>query len=271
MAIVPRTVHHPAPNPALDRIALLTDFGAGPYVGQVRLCLAGLVPAVPVVSLIADLPPWQPGLAAYLLPGLLAGMPARTLYVCVVDPGVGSARAVLAARVGADWLLAPDNGLLLPLLRRTAAPVVWRVDWRPDRLSASFHGRDLFAPLAAKLLGGALPAAVPVAIEGLVGADWPAQRGAVCYIDHYGNLITGLDAAGRDPGARLTVAPTLVAAVGDAGGEGVPVIGATTFSDVPVGTAFWYANAFGLVEIAVNQGRASDLLGVGLGAPVLLC
>jgi len=244
-------------EPAPKRIALLTDFGRGPYVGQIELCLSAICGAVPVIELISDLVPFRPDLAAYLLPGLCRTMPLGTVYLCVVDPGVGSDRAVLAARIGDDWLLAPDNGLLLPMLRRARDARVFRIDWRPDRLSASFHGRDLFAPLAARLCRGELPEAVATAPDALVGADWPPSRLVICYVDDFGNLITGCDAD--------DIAPDRILAAGAR-----RLSFARTFSDVAPGDAFWYRNAFGLVEIAVNQGRADVALGLTAGKTVTI-
>ncbi len=236
-----------------ERIALLTDFGVGPYVGQIRLLLAAACPRIPVVELISDLPAFRPDLAAYLLPGLRRGMPQQTLYLCVVDPGVGTDRGVLAARIGPDWLLAPDNGLLLPLLRLSQAPTeLWRVTWRPRDSSATFHGRDVFTPIAARLVAGSVPAALRVDTEALIGAEMPSTRAAVCYVDHYGNLMTGLPADEIADTAVIRGGPTSVRR-------------ARTFSDVAVGDAFWYENAFGLVEIAINQGRAADRLGLRPG------
>lgn len=242
-----------APRPR--RIALLTDFGTGPYVGQMRLRLAAMAPATPVVSLVDDLPAFRPDLAAGLLPGLLRGMPGGTVYLCVVDPGVGGERAILIAHAGRDWVLAPDNGLLLPWLRQRPAALVRRLDWRPPCPSASFHGRDIFAPVAAALVRGRLPAATPVPVASLVGAGQTAERAMICYVDRYGNLITGLAAAGRDLAQPLRAA-------------GCTLFGARTFCAVPPGTVFWYCNAFGLVEIAVNQGSAAARLGLGPGDPV---
>jgi len=237
------------------RIALITDFGGGPYVGQMELRLSEQAPGAPVIRLISDLPPWRPDLAAYLLPGLRRGMPVHTLYVCVVDPGVGSDRAVLAVRSNGDWLLAPDNGLLVPLLQRDPDAEVWRIHWRPQHLSASFHGRDLFAPLAARLYAGELPQPEPCDIGALVGADWPEQRQAICHVDDFGNLITGIEADSLPDQARLIASGRRLAA-------------ARTFSDVASGEAFWYRNAFELVEIAVNQGRADAVLGLAAGDQV---
>ncbi|NBC11799.1 MAG: hypothetical protein GVY09_00335 [Gammaproteobacteria bacterium] len=236
------------------RIALITDFGAGPYIGQMRLLLAAAAPSLPVIDLIADLTPFRPDLAGYLLPGLLRGMPPGTLYLCVVDPGVGSERGILALRIGSDWLLAPDNGLLVPLLLQSAErrPALFRVDWRPSTLSASFHGRDLFTPIAQRIIKGRLPRATPVRMADLVGAGMSPSLAAVCYLDSYGNAMTGVPARGVRDDAVVSV-------------RGARVARARTFSDVPVGIAFWYENAFGLLEVAVNQGRADSRLGLGPG------
>ena len=232
------------------RIALITDFGDGPYVGQILLMFAAA--RAVAVPLISDLPPFRPDLAAYLLPALMAGMPRETAYVCVVDPGVGGARGVLAVSAAGGWLIGPDNGLLAPALRRDPAARVYRVHWRPRRMSNSFHGRDVFAPLALGLMKGELPDAVEIGADAVVGADWPDDLAKVCYVDRYGNLISGVRAARVDPTAVLAI-----------GGHRCPR--ARTFSEVPVGTPFWYRNAFGLLEVAINQGRADVLLGLGPG------
>lgn len=236
----------------IRQIALITDFGPGPYVGQIRLRLGTLVPGVAVVDLVADLPPFRPDLAAYLLPALARDLPEGTLYLCVVDPGVGGARAALALEAGVDWYLGPDNGLLALAARAAAGARLQRIDWRPEGLSASFHGRDLFAPVAAMLCEGRIPASVPLPLTEMVGADWPDQRAQVIYVDRYGNLLTGL------PGDRVDRAAVVIA-----GGRELGF--APTFCAVPPGTPFWYENAFGLVELAVNQGRADLVLGLGPG------
>ncbi|MBK5930330.1 SAM hydrolase/SAM-dependent halogenase family protein [Halochromatium salexigens] len=238
------------------RIALLTDFGAGPYVGQMRLRLSELAPAVPVIELISDLPACRPELAAYLLPGLARGMPSMTLYTCVVDPGVGTDRGLIIAQCAAHgWWLAPDNGLLMPLLRAHPNAQVFRLHWRPAQLSATFHGRDLFVPAAARLVAGEWLEAEPVAASQLVGADWPTDCARICYVDAFGNLITGL------PADRLAADAEVQAGTH-------ALNSARTFADVAAGEAFWYRNAFDLVELAVNQGRADHCLGLGLGDPI---
>ena len=213
---------------------------------------------MPVIDLISDFPPFRPDLAAYLLPALVRGTPTRTLYLCVVDPGVGTARAIICARVGSAWYLAPDNGLLSPLLRSTRDHVaLWRIDWRPAVASATFHGRDIFTPIALQIAAGSLPAAsTPIANSAdLVGAELPATLAAVCYIDHYGNVVSGMRAGEVDQDAVITVGETLIPR-------------ARTFADVALGHAFWYENAFGLLEIAVNQGNAAEKLRLRPGDPL---
>ena len=240
----------------IERIALITDFGSGgPYLGQMRLLLSQRLPQLPVVELISDLPPFAPQLAAYLIPTLIADMPTATLCLCVVDPGVGGERAVLQVEADGNWFLAPDNGLLVPLVARAHAPRVGRVDWRPDRLSDSFHGRDLFIPLGVRLIRGESSSQTPLGPDQMVSSDWPADLPRILYVDRFGNLMTGLRADGLGAAGRIRA--------------GERELGyARTFCEVSAGTPFWYRNAFGLVELAVNQGRADALLGLEPGAPV---
>lgn len=242
----------------IQRIALVTDFGpGGPYVGQMKLRLSGLVPGIPVIELVSDLVPFRPDLAAYLLPALADAMPSGTLYLCVLDPGVGGTRAALAVQAGGDWYVGPDNGLLALVARRAAERRVLRIDWRPPVMSDSFHGRDLFAPVAAMLCEGKLPDSHVMDLRAMVGADWADDLARTLYADGYGNLMTGLRASGLDPAAVLRVA-------------GRELGFARTFCEVPVGEAFWYRNALGLVELAVNQGRADVVLGVAPGDGLML-
>lgn len=240
----------------IDRVALATDFGAaGPYVGQMRLCLSGLIRQIPVVEMISDLVPFRPELAAYLLPALVRAMPARSLYLCVVDPGVGGERAALAIQANGEWYIGPDNGLLAMVARRAEEVQVLRVDWRPARLSYSFHGRDLFAPVAAMLCDGTIPPCTRIDRSEMVGSDWPDDMYKVIYADGYGNLITGLRTSGRGKETVLRAA-----------GRDVPY--ARTFCEVPMSQPFWYENAFGLIELAASQGSARLVLGLGPGDPV---
>ena len=236
-------------------IHLFTDFGlAGPYSGEMEAVLRRLAPEVPVVGLMTDAPAFRPDLAGCLLATLLARSVGRgDVVLAVVDPGVGGDRAPLACRVDGSWLVGPDNGLFELALRRAVAAEAFRVAWRPPRLSASFHGRDLFAPVAARLARGQrhdLAPAEPARFPG-----WPDDPPAVVHVDRYGNAVTGLRAAGLDAGAVLSAGGTWATR-------------ARTFSDVPPGTLFWYENSAGLAELAVNGGSAAERLGLEPGAAV---
>ncbi|TAN72588.1 MAG: hypothetical protein EPN20_03665, partial [Magnetospirillum sp.] len=139
-------------------IVMFTDFGAdGPYLGQVEMAIRRTTPSLAVVNLVADAPRFDPRAAAYLLAALVAEVPAGTVILGVVDPGVGGSRRPVVVRVDGRWLVGPDNGLFEPLIRRAAAVEAWEIVWRPARLSSTFHGRDLFAPVAARLAGGMAP------------------------------------------------------------------------------------------------------------------
>ena len=237
-------------------IALFTDFGvAGPYLGQVKAVLYRDAPAVPVVDLFADAPAQMPKPAAYLLAAYGDWFPPGTVLLAVVDPGVGSARAGVVVAADGRFYVGPDNGLFEPVLRRAGRVRDWRIAWRPASLSASFHGRDLFAPVAAQLASGGAAAGVlgPGAISRY--PDWPDDLPEIVYVDGFGNAMTGIRAHTLPQGARLC-----------AGGQAVPH--ARTFADVPAGTAFWYENANGLAEIAVNRGRADAALELAIGSPV---
>ena len=237
-------------------ILLFTDFGfEGPYVGQMKAVLHQAAPGIPVVDLMHDAPAFAPRAAAYLLAALAPEMPQAGIVLAVVDPGVGGARRPLVVEAGGLRYVGPDNGLLGPVARRAERPRVWEITWRPERLSASFHVRDLFAPVAARLARGEAPPGKAEDPAMLIGWDWPAELAQVVYIDRFGNAMTGLRAAGLADGAVLIQ-----------GGQRVGR--ARTFSDVPPGTAFWYENANGLAEIAVNQGRADETLGLAPGSAV---
>ena len=239
-------------------IALFTDFGLeGPYTGQMKAVLFRDAPEVAVVDLFADAPPANPKAGAYLLAAHADWFPPGTVFLCVVDPGVGSARAAIVVEADGRRYVGPDNGLFELVLRRAHAVTVREIDWRPDALSASFHGRDLFAPVAARLAQGEHLPGRPREGEAGRMPSWPDDLPEIVYIDHYGNAMTGLRAGVVPRSARLAVAGRTVAP-------------ARTFSDVPVGSPLWYKNSNGLAEIAVNCGRTDRLLGIEIGAPVMI-
>jgi len=240
-------------------IYLFTDFGLeGPYVGQVKAVLHAGAPGVPVVDLIADAPAHEPQLASYLLAALVSDLPAGGIVVGVVDPGVGSARDAVIVEVDGRTYVGPHNGLFEIVLRHGFARAMRRIDWRPERLSASFHGRDLFAPVAAMLATGQADATTDLPLErSRPGGHWPADLARVVYVDRFGNAMTGWRAAQMSAQATLAV-------------HGKALPRARTFADMRPGAAFWYENSNGLVEIAVNQGRAESWLGLSVGTDVTI-
>lgn len=240
-------------------IVLFTDFGlTGPYVGQVKAVLHRLAPDVPVIDLFADAPAHDARASAYLLASFLGEFPAGTVFEAVVDPGVGSHRAALAVEADGRWLVGPDNGLFEPILRRAATTAAWALAMPAGRVAATFHGRDLFAPAAARLALGHAPAAFgATAVQPMRCPDWPDDLAEVVYVDHFGNCATGLRAALLPEAAELEL-------------SGHRLRRARTYAEVPRGVGFWYENSNGLAEIAVNCGRAAERLAAGIGTAVLI-
>jgi hypothetical protein len=235
-------------------IVLATDFGLdGPYTGQVQAVLYQQAPGIPVISLFADLVAFDIQGAAYLLPSYLQGFAPGTVFLCVVDPGVGSGRPGVVVRADGRWYIGPNEGLFAILARRAGEIDCWVLP-EARAAAASFHARDVFAPAAARLARGGSATGEPVEEETLLRPDWPDDLFRVLYIDRYGNAITGVRAAVIPDDALLRVGDYLLPR-------------ARTFADVAVGAPFWYCNANGLVEFAVNRGRADRELGLRVGTP----
>jgi S-adenosyl-L-methionine hydrolase (adenosine-forming) len=252
-------------------VTLLTDFGlADTYVGQLKGALLAVAPAASLVDLTHAVPAQSVRGGAFLLWTAVEVFPPGTVHVAVVDPGVGSERRAVAARAArGDLFVGPDNGLLVPALDRLggvaaavelAAPAYWRLD-RPAR---TFHGRDVFAPVAGHLANGvaldrlgppvelrrpfALPA--PVVEPGRV-------MGEVLHVDGYGTLVTNIP--GTAVPERFSVS---------IGGREVP--SAPTYAAVEPGALLALVGSSGLLEISARNADAAARLGVGLGAGVLV-
>ena len=242
-------------------IILFTDFGL-PYTGQIKAVLQQLAPGVPVIDLFADAP--EPMAAAYLLRAYGDDFPSASVFLSVVDPGVGGPRLPAVVEAGGRWYVGPDNGLFEMVVRQAEDTARWwAITWMPERLSATFHGRDLFAPVAARIATGEAPAKDPWPLGSARPLDeirrphWPDDLLRVVYVDGFGNLVTGVRAASLASDARIVAA-------------GRRLERAATFSDVPPGHAFWYENANGLVEISVNQGSAAAGLGLESGSEITI-
>jgi S-adenosyl-L-methionine hydrolase (adenosine-forming) len=239
-------------------IVLFMDFGLhGPYAGQMKAVLAQMAPSIAVIDLFADAPVGNPKPSAYLLAAYAAWFPSGTVFLCVVDPGVGGTRPAIILEIDDRWYVGPGNGLFELVQRRAEKAQCFDITWKPERLSSSFHGRDLFAPVAAMLARGERPPGDPRKSDVDRRPNWPDDLAEIVYVDHFGDAMTGLRATMLPEGARLATA-------------GQVLERANTFSDLPPGGAFWYENANGLAEIAVNQGRADRVLGLTIGTPVTI-
>ena len=237
-------------------IVLVTDFGLeGPYIGQVKSVLHQQSPDVPVIDLFSNLPSFNIQAAAYLLAAYLNEFPADTIFLCVIDPGVGSDRRAALVQADGRWYVGPDNGLFNVIAQRAKEVKWWDILWRPMKLSASFHGRDLFAPVAAGLVQGKMPEVELVDSLLRLDQSWSDELEKVVYIDHFGNVITGIRAESASKDKVLEV-----------GGHHLSF--ARTFSNVAEGKRLWYENSNGLVEVAVNQGHAARELGISVGDEV---
>lgn len=246
-------------------IHLFSDFGLeGPYIGQVKAVLHRASPEVVVVDLCSDLAPFNPRAAAYMLAAYDQVCQPGDVVLGVVDPGVGGPREALALEVDGVWYVGPDNGIF-DIVERHAKTTVrhWQVIWRPPAPSASFHGRDIFAPIGAELARGAEKTVRdaarfrPLSNRGENGRGWPDDLAEIVYVDRFGNLITGLRSN------ALAAAESIVM-------DGVSLPKCRTFLDVPKSQAFCYENSNGLMEIAINQGRADEYFGVGVGNKITL-
>ena len=234
-------------------LVLFTDFGfADPYVGQMKARLVERAPGVAIIDLLHDVTPFNAHAGAQLLDALAAQFAPGSVFVCVVDPGVGTPRQALVLSAGGRWYVGPDNGLLSIVAQRASDARWWRITWHPDHLSKTFHGRDIFAPVAALIAAGQCP------------ADWldeiPAPEvefdagdlARVIHVDHYGNAWTGIRAANLPRSTRVRVG-------------GREFVHAETFGQVGKGRGFWMANSSGLLEIAMNRGHAAREFGLEIG------
>jgi len=238
-------------------IHLFSDFGQqGPYIGEMQAVLARGLPNITLIDLMHDAPAFNPRASAYLLAALSRRFMPGDMCLAVVDPGVGNKqRRVLLLEADEVCYVGPDNGLFAVLLQGAQHCLCREICWRPDKLSSSFHGRDLFAPVAIRNKLGLDLDGRMLEPGSLVGMDWPQQIAEVVYIDRYGNVVTGLRATDCSKETDFTI-------------SGRKISHALIFSAVETGVVFWYENSMGLVEIAVNSGNAADILGLRIGSTV---
>jgi len=247
-------------------LTLLTDFGLTDYyVAAVKGTVLRLAPGTVLVDISHEVPAGDVETASFLLAAAFPSFPAGTVHLAVVDPGVGSERRILAARAVSGWLLAPDNGLLTPLLDRVEEiRSIEKAEIFLGSPGQTFHGRDRFAPTAAWLLRGEPFTALGPIVEDPVRLPIEPPRrepkqivGRVAHVDRYGNLVTDIPAAWLPAGAcQVTV--------------GDHAIGrrATCYAEISPGEAAFLSGSLGTVELSLNGENLAQQWGVTRGTAV---
>jgi len=254
-------------------VTLLSDFGLrDSYVASLKGVILSICPEARLVDITHLIPPQNLRAGAFLLATVYRDFPPGTVHLAIVDPGVGTDRHGLVLQAGRHYFVGPDNGLFSWICGRESGWQAWCLDnskyWRFP-VSPTFHGRDIFAPVAAHLASGVLPAAMGTPWTPLI-ADWSTiessattLRGEVVTIDHFGNLITNLDGPAL---SAFTPADCLVVHIA---GRSLYSLRTTYATEAP-GTLMALIGSHGFLEVAANQGHAGALLGVQAGEPVLV-
>jgi S-adenosyl-L-methionine hydrolase (adenosine-forming) len=261
----------PAPSGV---ITLTTDFGQeGPFVGVMKGAVLGRFPQAHLIDLTHEILVHWPAEAGFWLSRAYGYFPKGSVHVAVVDPGVGTARNILAVAADGHMFLAPDNGLLAPVVARAPGARLVRIGAAAlarlgiQRVSATFHGRDIFAPVAAELaagrvqveeLGESVTTLVPSWVEEPT-RDARSVSGLIITQDHFGNLITNIDGVLTER-FRLPLV--------HAGNHSFPIL--RTYADTRPGELLALVNSFGVIEIARAEGSAAEALGLSRGAPVVV-
>ncbi|MDJ0666626.1 MAG: SAM-dependent chlorinase/fluorinase [Desulfobacterales bacterium] len=259
-------------------ISLMTDFGAqDEYVGVMKGVILAAAPEVRIVDLCHRIAPQDVAQGAFMIAAAFRYFPTQTLHVLVVDPGVGGKRRILYAEAENHRFLCPDNGLLTMVAQSTGLNRIRQVDNRAlfaPRVSRTFHGRDVFAPVAAFLAQGGNPdqlgeKTAPEGIERL--ADWVPQIGAdgritgrIVAADRFGNLITNISGALLADLLRGTLQLRLQVDIG----QQLTTHLHDAYEEVLPGAVLAIIGSRETLEIAINQGRACDRFEVGPGWPV---
>lgn len=254
-------------------LTMLSDFGdRDVYVGVMKGVVAQINPKITVVDLTHQIPPQNITAARFYLMNAYHYFPTGTVYVAVVDPGVGGTRRAIAIEFANGFLVGPDNGIFCGVITHNPATTVVELTnskyWRTQQPSKTFHGRDIFAPVGAHLASGVhiLELGREIDPATLFRLDIIPQcsqtetgvTGCIQHIDHFGNLVTNIH------GSHIQNKTWCVKAAG------LTIPGSETYSDVKVGAAIALIGSHGWVEIAINSGNAQSQLHMQLGDAVKL-
>jgi len=261
---------HDSSSPAI--ITLTTDFGLGSrYIGAMKGVILAINSRAQIIDLSHSVPPRDIRAGAIVLAETAPWFPPGTIHVAVVDPGVGSNRRIAYAQIGQQQFVAQDNGLLSRLAMLERPSKIFSIEeprhWMPE-VSRTFHGRDIMAPVAARLSIGLSPAELGRPLKQLVEIPWAEVHqvpnrieGEVIEVDSFGNLITNITRAMLDgvPSSDL-----LIISCEEHETQGI----FSTFSDQPPMTLIAHVGSTGRLELAIVDENASAMLGVKVGAPV---
>ena len=235
-------------------IVLFTDYGFdSPYKGQIEVIIERYSPDVRVISLLSDAPRYNPKASAYLLAAYKQHLPLGTIVFCGIDPDGLSQYKPVIMRCDGIFYIGTDNGVFDIVAKQATDVSCSEILWRPEDISTSFLGRDIYAPVCAMLANGK-----DVLSKKFISHSrnqWPGDLFEVIYIDHFGNCITGMNAENFSTDSVLVV-------------NGISVKYAENFSSVEANDALWYKNENGLIELAINKGNLSTLCSVNIGMKI---
>ncbi len=248
-------------NLPIPIVSLTTDFGLDDwYVAAMKAVLLSHAPAARLVDITHTIPPGDILKGSITLERALASLPPSTIHLAVIDPTVGSARRALVVRIHQQLIVCPDNGLITWATRRLGPFEAFQITWKPLATSQTFHGRDLFAPVAGMLASfrAILDLAKPISDPVLLDLNLSAgPEGQIIHIDHFGNATTNIPSSAVPPNAQIRV-----------GDVTLPL--RRTYSDVAPGQPLALIGSSDLLEIAVRDGSAADLFYLKVGNSISL-
>jgi hypothetical protein len=239
-------------------VTLLTDFGTSDhYVAAMKGVIMGICPEARLVDITHGVGPYAIAEAGFTLSQAWSCFPAGTIHLVVVDPGVGSARRPVVVEAASHYFVGPDNGVFSMVYRAVPTHVVREISatrYFRHPVSATFHGRDIFAPVAAHLANGVAPAEFGERLTDYCDPGVPA--GSVLHVDRFGNIVTSFLAANSKQPFTLRIGQHAISRL------------ASNYAEMAPGELFVIEGSAGFLEVCMNQGNAAELLSVTAGTPV---
>lgn len=254
-------------------LTLTTDFGLSDhYVGTMKGVILGICPQARIVDISHDVKPFSVSESAYLIAQAYRYFPPKTVHVVVVDPGVGTSRRPILMEAAGQYFIAPDNGVLAMIYSREAhkVRVISKAKYFRKPVSATFHGRDIFAPVAAHVAAGTAALHMGNLIRDYIRPEFEKPRraadgtwlGCVLHIDRFGNIVTNFEAAGFPDLERRNFAFFV--------GDSRVAAMARSYAGQAPGSLFAIAGSSGYIEFSIDRGSAANVIGCEPGAAVKL-